>query len=109
MRLVGKPYTDIREMIRDTCGEEVLKEVLEYQEARRLTTSLVLRRVALDVTPDEMAANLGWKPGKLDAFEGSTDDSHTAADLRKYATAVGLNLNVETTPVYDPNNQTVEL
>lgn len=90
MKLVGRPYDNAEDMIRDLSGEAGVQRQRAYAAKRAIKDRLELARCLQDLTMKEMATKLKWSMKRLISFEESMDSDLTLGDIGEYATALGM-------------------
>jgi len=99
MKLTGKSYASVAEMVRGTVGDPEFAERFEERSAaRRLVRGLTVLRGARGLTQADLGRGMGCTQAKVSKLESSTDAELSLGDLVAYAHAVGHNVRVVVSP-----------
>ena len=73
MKVIGKKYANVSDLVRDTSEREFADEFDKYQADRTLVNCLKVLRTAHGVTQAELASRMGCVQSKVSKLESSTD------------------------------------
>lgn len=89
-----KQYDSVKEMIKDLGDPDFAEAVIEEIERRQTIKKLIAHRVKNDMSQQDIAEKLGWSLRMVENFEHTGDDDVLVGDLKGYAEAVGLVLEI---------------
>ncbi len=87
--IINKRYTSVSEMLRDTCDDESFCDEFDaYVAARLIIRELIVWRVVLGLSLDDIAERMGWSRDLVVGFENSVDADLRIEDVRFYLDAL---------------------
>jgi hypothetical protein len=95
MKLVGRPYDSIEEMIEENSSPEFIDHLRQYRANRLITNALTMGRMKAGITVEEMTLRTGWCEEELLDFEEQEDGDLNLRDLRTYVSAVRIQLDIK--------------
>ena len=98
MKVVGKSYTSVSEMVRDMSDAKFADDFDTYLAGRRLINSLVVLRCANDVSQADLAAKMGCGQPKVSKMESSADADLNFGDIVSYAGALKQTVHIVLSP-----------
>lgn len=105
MKVIGKSYRSVSEMVHDT-DPEVADAFDEHLAERRIIKQLVVHRVVKGLSQKDIAQRMRCTQSRISKLESSTDGELSIDEIRSYAAAVGLKLSVVFTDVQtSPNSR----
>ncbi len=94
MKVTGKSYASVSEIVRDTSDAETADHFDKYQSDRRVMNCLVVMRCAKGVSQVDLAARMGCGQSKVSKMESSADFDLSFGDIVKYASALGQSVRI---------------
>lgn len=98
MKVVGKKYPGVSELVRDTCEPEFADEFDTYQAERGLVNSLTVVRCANGVSQAELAGRMRCGQPKVSRMESSVDADLNFGDITSYAFALKQSVHITFSP-----------
>ena len=92
MKLTGKSYESVSEMVRDLSDEGFADNFKRYQAERRLINLLVVHRCFKGISQEVLAERMGCKKAKVVKMESSPDVKILTNDFISYAKALGCRI-----------------
>ena len=93
-RLTAK-FSSVEAMVRATSDDKSFADDFEQEMARRRIINLLISlRGARGLTQKDIAARINWTQSRVSKIENSIDEEIGFGDLRKYASALGLTIQV---------------
>ncbi len=98
MKVVGKKYASVSELVRDISDTEVADDFDKYQGDRRLVNCLTIIRCSNEVSQAELANRMGCAQSKISKIESSTDADLNFGDVASYALAINQSIQIMFSP-----------
>ena len=99
MRVVGKKYASVSELVRDTSDSEIADEFDQYQADRKLVNCLTVMRCAHHgVSQMELAERMGCNQSKVSKMETSADVDLNFGDVISYARSLKQSIRMTFSP-----------
>jgi predicted XRE-type DNA-binding protein len=105
MKLTGKSYTSVVDMVRATVGNTEAFSLERYIEARKVVNQLVALRCSKGLTQVEVAKRMGCGQSRVSKIERSTDHQVGLKALERYAAVLDMEMNVIFTPIKEVRNE----
>jgi transcriptional regulator with XRE-family HTH domain len=98
MKLTGKRYASVTDLVRDTTDAAFAEEFEKHLAGRRLVRALAVLRGARGLSQAELAAKLGCGQPKISKMESSVDADLNFGDVVRYVDAMDRTLLITLTP-----------
>src|SRR5271157_2696196 len=92
---MGKTYSSVTELVRETAQDKQFAESLEARiKGRQIVKDLAIRRALRGLSQKDIAAKLSCSQGRVSKLEASPDVELRMGDLAAYANALGFRLHI---------------
>ena len=98
MKVTGKKYASVSEMVRDTSDPEFADEFDAYQAERRMVNCLTVVRCTNGMSQTELAGRMGCGQSKVSKMESSVDADLNFGDMIAYALALKQTVHIAFSP-----------
>ncbi len=98
MKVVGKKYSSVSELVRDTSSAEFVEDFDRYQANRQLVNCLAILRCADGVSQVDLAKRMGCAQSKISKMESSTDADLSFGDVIRFALALNQSIQIVFSP-----------
>jgi transcriptional regulator with XRE-family HTH domain len=98
MKLTGKRYASVTDLVRDTTDTAFAEEFEKHLADRRLVRALAVLRGARGLSQVQLAAKLGCGQSKISKMESSADADLNFGDILRYVDAMDRTLLITLTP-----------
>ena len=99
MKVVGKKYANVSDLVRDTSELDFAAAFETYQSDRLLITALTVIRGTNEVTQTELAERMRCAQSKVSKMEASTDADLNVGDVIEYVKGLNQSARITFTPV----------
>lgn len=91
---MANTYSSISELVNDSCASEEFKEATQQHfSKRKVVKNLVAIRVALDLSQEDIAREIGCSQIRIVKLENGTDDDIGRVEFRNYLLVLLSTLN----------------
>lgn len=98
LKLLGKRYSSVSELVRDSSDAETADSFDKHQSDRRLVRSLIVMRCFKEVSQVDLAKRMKCAQSKVSKIESSVDADLNFGDVVRYSNALGQAVSLRISP-----------
>jgi transcriptional regulator with XRE-family HTH domain len=99
MKVVGRKYASVSDLVRDTSDVEFADDFDKYQADRQLVNCLTVIRCTNELSQAKLAERMGCFQSKISKMESSVDADLNFGDVIKYAMGLKQGVHITFSPL----------